>query len=791
MKSISRASEDPLYKENFMYRFQVHATTQPGERIALVGSSRKLGSWDPRRCVWLKTDPSRYPLWWVELPLSAADWPKDSLPEDSGSLSFYGQWGASSPTGTTWVEYQYLRVQVNGEVTWESIAVNRWVPLEPEPLPAVLIVEDGEFGRIPSYPYGYFADPIPEPKTQNPQGLKVVVLGSSVALGCSAWLLRGWVWHLEKALQAKYGYQLRNLSELGANVSRTLARFAQVVIPEQPDIVIVALSLGNEGLASAFSQHRRALQRRFENGLQRLIQQIQDIGALPIIGGVYPHADYGLEQYLLLQETQQRMLEWGCPVLNWLPALDDGQGRWKPGLSFDATHPNSKGHELMFEAIDLSTFDPNQVVPARHRLTQLIDERPIFQDDHGFWVTVEKAKNQFRVINITAYTYTISPTWQALQTAFQKAQVQAGLYLAKSSETTGLYSLFVQEDGSLKTTLSIPADADLSFYPAAQFFSQEALQTIYEDGSLTILKLNDLSHGSASVPRLCVINRTDHEYNIHPMWKEVRAALKAMPAGVYEDPNNRDAPFRTLMIGEAGLESRVKAAPGSAMLLEYVCRLSDINRVAIVPLGDRCAVRMLLYKLEYDGPAFPFDLTRTTNLADVADMIYSDFQGMWDPQYLHYNPEERRIYHSKWTGLSFGHEVEENEDPVHNMNPIYERMRTRYTARSRRFLYVLEKADKILFVRTGSCQREVVIDLMDKLGAKCIGKPFLLLIISPQSPDEFTGIPNVIHYEMEFNPDRMYADPEHWKHCTEIMRNILHSLGISSRNLFWCPPQLS
>ncbi|MFS8812473.1 DUF1796 family putative cysteine peptidase [Synechococcus sp. R55.7] len=766
-----------------MYRFQVRAITQPGERIALVGSSAKLGSWDPCHCIWLQTDPTRYPLWWVELPLSPADGTPGPLLPYSGCLK-----------ETPRVEYRYLRVQAGGEVIWESTAVNRWVPLEPEPLPAVLIVEDGEFGQIPAYPYGYFADPIPEVEPENPQGLKVVILGSSVALGCSAWLLRGWAWLLQKALQERYGHQVRNLSQLGANVSRTLLRFEQAVIPERPDVVIVALSLGNEGLVSALPQHRRALQRRFENGLQRLIQRIQDIGALPVLGGVYPHANYGPEQHLLLQETQQRMLSWGCPVFNWLPHLEDGQGRWKPDLAFDPAHPNSKGHQVMFEAIDLSLLDPSQVSSARGKLPQPIGEQVIFEEEHGFWVTVETGKNQFRIVNVTPYPYTITPTWQPLQAAFQKAGLQPGLYIGKSDERLGdatLYSLSVQEDGSVQTTLSVPADADLVFSPIAQFFSSESVETIFEDGSLILLKLSGSSEGSSDpIPRLCVINQSNHEYNIHPMWKEVRAALKAMPMGVYEDPSHREALFRTLMIGEGGLESRVKAAPGSVMLLEYTCKLSDIHRVAIVPLGDRCAVRMLLYKLEYDGPAFPFDLTRTSNLADVADMIHNEFQGMWDPQYLHYSPEDRRIYHSKWTGLSFGHEVEEGEDPLQNMDPIHERMRTRYTARAKRFMYVLEKADKVLFVRTGGCRREAVVDLMDKLAAKRRGKPFLLLIVSPQSSDEFAGIPNVIHYEMELNPDRMCADPEHWKYCTGVMRDILHSLGVSTRNLFWCPPQL-
>ncbi|MEN9230687.1 MAG: DUF1796 family putative cysteine peptidase [Thermostichus sp. DG02_5_bins_236] len=748
-----------------MYRFQVQATTQPGEYIALVGSHPKMGQWDPDCCVHLKTDPYIYPLWWVEL-----DFKNEDL-----------------ATELTQIEYQYLRIQADGQIEWESNGVNRWIPLELKPLPGLIIVEDGVFGRIPVYPYSYYAQPISNPKSQSSERRKIVVLGSSVALGCSAWLLRGWVWHLEQALQERYGYQLINLSELGANVQRTLTRFSQVVIPEKPDIVIIALSLGNEGLAFCAPQDRPLIQKRFENGLRQLILMTKQIGALPILGGVYPHGDYTSEHHNLLQETHHRMLSWGYPILNWLSALEDGQGRWKNSLSFDAAHPNSKGHELMFESIDLSLFDPQQVTVASQSLAQ--EELPVFLDGQGFGITADTGS--IRITNITSYDYILSPDWQSLQVALQRAALPSGLYIAEDSDHDTLLHLLIGEDGTLKTTLTIAAGKEVSFLPSAQFFSQQSVETLFDDGCLTLIQSKSSRAGAKNTPCLYIINTTEHEYNIHPMWKEVRAALKAMPVGVYRDPQNLDAPFRTLMIGEEGLESRVKAPPHSVMRLEYQCPLSEINRVAIVPLGDRCAVRMLLYKLEYDGPAFPFDLTRTTNLADVADMIQNDFQGMWDPYYLHYNPDEKRIYHSKWTGLSFGHEVEETDDLTHTLQPVYERMRTRYSARAKRFGHVLKKADKLLFIRTGSCQREVVIDLMDKLKDKCQNKPFLLLIISPQSSDEFAGIPNVLHYDMELNPDRMYADHGHWKYCTELMRNILDSLGISSQNLFWCPPHVS
>ncbi|WP_448563796.1 DUF1796 family putative cysteine peptidase [Trichothermofontia sp.] len=745
-----------------MYRFYVRAFTQPGETIALVGSLPAVGQWDTSRCLRLQTSPDRYPLWWVDLEL------------DGSGLE------TADPAPDRRMEYKYVRIGVEGQITWETMGANRWMPLEASPLPSPIIVEDGWWNVLPSSPYGYFAEPVAAPPVdRHPDGLKIVVIGSSVALGCSAWLLRGWAWHLGQALQAQYGHHLVNVSEVGANVGTTIARFPQVVTPEKPDVVIIALSLGNEGLAASPPAQYRAIQRRFENGLQQLIKMVRECGAQPMLGGVYPNGDYSPGHYAILRDTQQRLLSWGVPVLDWLAAVDDGQGRWQPGLSFDAAHPNTLGHRRMYEALDLSLFKLTRS-GLRNTVIHPTEAKLIYQDDWGFQVGLNRSENSLRIINATPYPYTIAPSWHALQTAMQTAQVVAGLYLLEAPIAGTSPFLLVQEDGQIGTTLTIPAATHLMFYPAFHFFMPQYSKILFYDGHLGILKLSDR--------RLYVINTSDHAYNIQPMWQEVRVALQTMPPGVYEDPVYPDLPFRTLMVGPEGLESRVKLPAQSALFLDYQCTLTERGRVAIVPLGDRCAVRMLLYKLEYDGPAFPFDLTRTTNLADVADIIQSDFHDMWNPHYLSYNHDARRIYHTKWSGLSFAHEVEDSDDPVNNMFPVYERMKRRYTARSQRFWYTLNNCDKILFVRTGICDRGAVIDLMHKLEAKCQGKPFRLLIISPQASHEFNGLPNVLHYNQEFNPDRMYEDLGHWLHCTEVMRHILNSLGISSKNLFWCPP---
>lgn len=768
-----------------MYRFQVRAVTQPGERIILSGSIPEMGLWDGGRFVQLQTTGDRYPLWWVDIELSAE------------TLAGWGDRPA---------EYKYARLFADGRVEWESWGRNRWVPLESGPFPGPLVIDDQDIGTLPWYPYSYFETPLAEPPLpKHRDGLKVVVAGSSVALGCSAWRLRGWAWHLAQALHQDYGHQLVNLSDLGATVNTTLARFAQKVAPEQPDIVVIALSLGNEGLAASPAHAHRTIQRRFEKGLQQLISVTRELGAYPILGGLYPHNDYTPEQYAILRETHQRMLNWGVPVLDWLDTLDDGQGHWKPQTSFDSTHPNTRGHQLMYEAIDRSLFHLSKPDVANRLSILSVDEQVMYQDRWGFRIALRPADPCLRITNPTSHSYTLSLGWSEIQTALRRAPLSSGLYIAEMTvpaapqpftqafpgapqpqPSMALLSMFIQEDGAIATPLTLPPTTDLTFYPAFHYSFPQRSQVLFSDGQLAVLKVKN----SVNPPRLYIINESDHEYNLQPMWPEVRAAMKAMPTGVYEDPLNPEAAFRTLMIGKDGLESRVKAPARSAMVLDYKCQLSEISRVAILPLGDRCAVRMLLYKLEYDGPAFPFDLTRSLNLADVADMIQNDFHDMWNPEYLHYNHDARRIYHTKWAGLSFAHEVEDTDDPVRDMSPVHERMRVRYSARSRRFWYALDHCDKVLFVRTGICDRGTVVDLVEKLEKRCQGKPFRLLLISPQASNEFSNLPNVLHYNLEFNPDRMYSDLDYWMECTRTMGGILHSLGISSRNLFWCPPNL-
>jgi lysophospholipase L1-like esterase len=743
-----------------MYRFQIIAQTQPGESIALVGSTPELGEWDITKAIPLSTNSDRFPLWST-----------DQIIDFSQSLKL----GLSHNP-----EYKYIWFDAQGVGTWESIGENRWVPLKPEVESTTIIIDDGAFGYGQPYPFGYQEQTPINQGVSRGDGLKILVIGSSVALGYKAWLLRGWAWQLGQTLDKMYGHQLINVSQLGANVNSTIARFPSVVTPLKPDVVIISLSLGNEGLAFCRPYERRAVQRRFESGLQQLIKMTRELGAIPILGSVYPHNDYHPEHDWLLKDTHQRMLSWNVPILNWLNIVDNSWGRWKHNTSFDPAHPNTLGHRLMYQAINLDIFSPEQLKQEKLRLQQE-SQTSIYFDNGGFEVFVNVKDKSLRIKNQSPYNYTIANYCEELQTVLkQKAGLVPGLYITQQISQAILPFFAVNEDGSIETTIDVAPGLDVEYTSVFNLFAPGNAELLYYDGNLGIIKQSNT--------QLWVINETHHEYNIHPMWKEIRHALKAMPTGIYEDPLYPEAPVRTMMIDQDGLASRVRIPTKSAVLLEYQCKLSERSRIAIVPLGARCAARMLLYKIGYDGPAYPFDLTRTTNLGDVADMITNGFQDMWNPELLDYNAQENRIYHRKWSGLSFAHEVEETDDPINDMGPVYHRMFTRYQARSRRFWHTLSHGDEFLFVRNGYCDRGGVIDLLHKLTLKCHGKPFRLLVISPESSEQYADLPNVIHYNIDFNPDKMYDDEQHWWERAGVMKNILDSLGISSKNLFWCPP---
>ena len=77
-----------------------------------------------------------------------------------------------------------------------------------------------------------------------------------------------------------------------------------------------------------------------------------------IFGGVYPNNYFENDHYKALKEVNDEMIKnFKEDVIDFLSCLDDGSGKWKEGTYEDAGHPNTKGHEEMFKAINFKIFD--------------------------------------------------------------------------------------------------------------------------------------------------------------------------------------------------------------------------------------------------------------------------------------------------------------------------------------------------------------------------------------------------------------------------------------------------
>lgn len=181
---------------------------------------------------------------------------------------------------------------------------------------------------------------------------RITVIGSSVPYGSGATNDYGYMQRLADALES---YTVTNVSIGGNNTWAVIDRFYRDVIPTDPDIVIVALSLGNEGLHEATD--KAALTDQYIANMLRLANMIHQIGAKPILTGAYPRNDYTATDYKYLKQTNQILENSKVPYLNLLGAIDDGAGHWKDGMWWDSGHPNDVGHESMFRAIPLSLFD--------------------------------------------------------------------------------------------------------------------------------------------------------------------------------------------------------------------------------------------------------------------------------------------------------------------------------------------------------------------------------------------------------------------------------------------------
>ncbi len=187
---------------------------------------------------------------------------------------------------------------------------------------------------------------------------KLLVLGSSVA--------SGWVtshkekWDFGNGYAQRLGRYLNdksltviNKSIPGDDTKYALERFDKDVLPEDPDYVLIALSMSNEGLET---KNPDTVSMSFWKGINKLVQKCRKHDIQPLLGLCYANNNFTEEQYAYLQKMNIRLRTLGIPCINFLGALNDGQGHIPKGYFFDPNHPDNHGHEEFFLAFPEGMF---------------------------------------------------------------------------------------------------------------------------------------------------------------------------------------------------------------------------------------------------------------------------------------------------------------------------------------------------------------------------------------------------------------------------------------------------
>ena len=196
------------------------------------------------------------------------------------------------------------------------------------------------------------------------------VLGSSVAKGARSsgdlkkLLINGsyvnsYAAHLT-TWEASNGWQVVNQSVGGDTTDRVKARFYRDEFPVHADADLIALSLGNEGLAGAANP--QTVCDHFFAGLTNLIAMSRSNNLRPVIGNQYPKDNYSAGEYVLLKSMDLQLNTLDVPSVNFLGATDDGAGHWVKNEfvnlgSGDGTHPSDAGYYEMFLTIVPSVFE--------------------------------------------------------------------------------------------------------------------------------------------------------------------------------------------------------------------------------------------------------------------------------------------------------------------------------------------------------------------------------------------------------------------------------------------------
>lgn len=195
--------------------------------------------------------------------------------------------------------------------------------------------------------------------TGKPDSLKIVYFGSSVPYGIGATKNFGYTSIFTRILQQRAAngsgknWQPVNKSIGGDNTPRLMARWHRDFVSQNAKYVLIALSLGNEGV----HEKGKSMYDQFRANLPKLIAMARDSGYVPIITNCYTRNDFNEQDYNYTKQMNLWIDTLDIPSINLLGAVDDGTGKWAAGYWYNDGHPNDLGHLELAYTIVPSLFD--------------------------------------------------------------------------------------------------------------------------------------------------------------------------------------------------------------------------------------------------------------------------------------------------------------------------------------------------------------------------------------------------------------------------------------------------
>jgi len=196
---------------------------------------------------------------------------------------------------------------------------------------------------------------------QDTATIHVTFFGSSVCHGAGAEEHHGYGWQFfQSGAIDTLQYSYHNASTGGDNTIKVERedRITKKLKPTDPDIVVIGLSLANEGIMSPHDDRgREQILEQFRSRLLAMADSFSNMGLKPVIVNCYPQSYFNRSHYDCTLRMNRLINTWRYPSINVLGTVDDLNGRWVEGFVRDAGHPNTAGHQEMSYAIVPSLFE--------------------------------------------------------------------------------------------------------------------------------------------------------------------------------------------------------------------------------------------------------------------------------------------------------------------------------------------------------------------------------------------------------------------------------------------------